>query len=292
MPSFSASSDPALIDRARPLLGTIAGIRAAALAHPLAIDDAFAAIIEVQTVMSAFEAGSDLSRLHGLPHGRPISLHPLTAQVVAFGLELAMRSGGLFDLAMGGEAAARGTLPQPVRAFHALGDVQGASWRDIEFDDGDIVLRRPLWLDLSGIAKGFAVDRATAVLKAAGVTQGTINIGGDLAVFGPKPETVHLRAEGSAVVPELEIADAAVASSGGAPGRVATRHVRARDRAIVDPARFAAVIAPDGMTADALTKVVLTAEEIDADLLLHYGARALSCGADGEWRIFEGATNG
>ncbi len=286
MPSSLASSDPVQIERARPLLGTIASIRAAALSRPQAIEDAFAAIVEVQTVMSAFEPGSDLSRLHGIPHGRPVSLHPLTAQVVAFGLELAERSGGLFDLALGGESAARGALPQPVRAFHTLAGVQGASWHDIDFDGGDIVLKRPLWLDLSGIAKGFAVDRAVETLKAAGVVQGTVNIGGDLAVFGPQRETVHLRAEAATVVPELEISDAAVASSGGAPDRVATRHVRGRDRVIVDPQRFAAVIARGCMTADALTKVVLTAEEIDLNLLAQYGAQALCCGADGEWRIF------
>ena len=284
MRSSSASSE-VLIERARPLLGTIASVRAAALSHPLAIDDAFSAITEVQTVMSAFEAGSDLTRLHGVPVGKRVSLHPLTAQVVAFGLELSKYSDGLFDMALGGEAAARGSLPQPIHAHYALGDVQGASWRDIDFDDGEIVLKRPLWLDLSGIAKGFAVDHALRVLKDAGVSQATVNIGGDLAVFGPDSETVHLRTTVPGPVPDIDIENAAVASSGGAVGWVRTRHIGGADRANIDPARFAAVIAPDCMTADALTKVVLSAEEIDEGLLAHYGAKAVRHADDG-WRIF------
>ena len=274
-----------MIERARPLLGTIASVRAAALTQPFAIDAAFAAIAEVQTVMSAFEAGSDLTRLHATPVGKPVSLHPLTAEVVAFGLELAKFSDGLFDLAMGGEAAARGSLPQPIHARHALDDVQGASWRDIDFSDGDIVLRRPLWLDLSGIAKGFAVDQALRALKDAGVPQATVNIGGDLAVFGPGSEIVQLRTTAPGAAPDIEISDAAVASSGGAVGWVATRHFHGSRRDTIDPERFAAVIAPDCMTADALTKVVLSAEEIDEGLLAHSGARPVRHADDG-WRIF------
>lgn len=44
-----------------------------------------------------------------------------------------------------------------------------------------------VWLDLGGVAKGFAVDEAVKVLKEAGVPSGIVNAGGDLRSFGRKP---------------------------------------------------------------------------------------------------------
>ena len=46
-------------------------------------------------------------------------------------------------------------------------------------------------IDLGGIAKGFAVDRALDVLRGRGLVRGLVNAGGDLAAFGPEPELVH-----------------------------------------------------------------------------------------------------
>jgi thiamine biosynthesis lipoprotein ApbE len=45
-----------------------------------------------------------------------------------------------------------------------------------------------LIVDLGGIAKGFAVDRAVKALKCAGLASGVVNAGGDLRVFGLKSE--------------------------------------------------------------------------------------------------------
>ena len=42
-------------------------------------------------------------------------------------------------------------------------------------------------LDLGGVAKGYAVDRMIATLKAGGILAGLVNAGGDIAMFGKKP---------------------------------------------------------------------------------------------------------
>jgi len=191
-------------------------------------------------------------------------------------------------VALGGEAAARGTFPQPIHGHYALDEVQTASWRDIELSDDGILRKRPLWLDLSGIAKGFAVDLGLAALRAAGVTQGTVNIGGDLAVFGPDSEAVHLRNDSDALPPEIEIENAAIASSGGAPAWAKTRHFHGRSREALSPHGFASVIAPDCITADALTKVMLASATVDLSLLARYSARTICYDAANDWQIFGG----
>jgi thiamine biosynthesis lipoprotein len=271
------------IERAKPLLGTVAVVRARwdGAAHAGAVDYAFAAIAEVQARMSAFAATSDLGRLHAMPCGRFVALDSLTLQVMRFALDLAEASHGAFDIALGGEAAAQGSYPVPAAAAHELDAVQGASWRDIVLESGGVVLRRPLWVDLNGIAKGFAVDQAIACLKSAGAVQATVNIGGDLSVFGPQAETVRLRTTAAAPAPEIVLCDGALASSGGADGWVATRHI-APSRAAFDPRRFACVMAPDTMTADALTKVCMS--PVDPVLLNRYAATALTWDETQGWR--------
>jgi thiamine biosynthesis lipoprotein len=281
-----------LIERAKPLLGTIAAVRAAwsGEADAAAVDRAFAAVAEVQARMSAFDPESDLGRLHAVRCGRFVPMAPPSLHVIRFARDLAAASDGRFDPALGGEAAARGAWPVPVNAAHALDEVQGATWRDIEVEAEGVVLRRPLWLDLNGVAKGFAVDRAIACLQAAGAVQASVNIGGDLAVFGPGSETVRLRTTASDAAPEIVLRDGALASSGGAVDWVATRHFDGASRAVVDPRRFACVLAPDAMTADALTKAVLGGR-VEAALLRRYAATALTWAPDDGWQT-HGETGG
>ena len=291
MPSSSASSDTAgtfCFERARPWLGTIASVQAEFRRDDVAgIEAAFAAIARVHHLMSFFDAASDLSRLHSAPAGECVVLDPLTLRVIDHALDLAQLSGGLFDPALGGDAVARGHLPVPPGAHYSVDEAAGASWRDIVRDGDAVVLARPLWLDLSGIAKGFAVDRALDALRAAGAVQTTVNIGGDMAVFGPDSVLVHLRTTADSA-PDIEIADMALASSGGAGDWVATRHADTQRGGLVDPHRFATVLAPDCMAADGLTKVVLAAEEVDLTLLARYRARALRHDTAGGWQVFGG----
>jgi FAD:protein FMN transferase len=56
-----------------------------------------------------------------------------------------------------------------------------------------VLIIRPAQLDLGGIAKGFAVDRAIQALKAHGAHCGQVNAGGDLRVFGTQGWPIRLR---------------------------------------------------------------------------------------------------
>src|SRR5262249_10112661 len=71
-------------------------------------------------------------------------------------------------------------------------------------------------IDLGGIAKGFAVDRALDVLQEHGVPQGLVTAGGDLAAFGAEPESVCIRhpLASDRIVYQVQIANEAMATSG------------------------------------------------------------------------------
>jgi thiamine biosynthesis lipoprotein len=93
----------------------------------------------------------------------------------------------------------------------------GTSYRDLDLlPDNRARWRRKGWVDLGGIAKGYAVDCGIAALRARGTASGIVNAGGDLRCFGA-PQPVHVRhpSAPSAVMLLGWLADAALASSAG-----------------------------------------------------------------------------
>ena len=119
---------------------------------------------------------------------------------------------------------------------------------------------------LDGIAKGFAVDRAVECLRAAGMTRGAVNAGGDLRVFGEVWQPLHIRS-GDRLIYIGEIRDAAVATSASA----GLRRPRGGDAS----AAGATVMAEDCMTADALTKPCMLEPRRASELAGRVGARVL-----------------
>ncbi len=148
-------------------------------------------------------------------------------------------------------------------------------------------------IDLGGIAKGFAVDRAVEALLRHGIAEGLVNAGGDLRVFGPRSHAVDIRDPRQPDRPLYRVAlcNAALASSAGRFDPV--RSHSALFSGVIDPATAmpvraisgATVCGPGCMVADALTKVVMNAGEGAAAILEHYGADALFVSARGQVHI-------
>jgi len=270
------------VARARPWLGTIVGIRVGGLAEARAIDAierAFDEIGAVHRCMSFHERDSDLSRLHRA-NGAAIAVDARTHDVLARAIALAGQSDGLFDPSIGGTLVDWNVLPRPVEARDA--DPR-ATWRDIELlDDAHVRLRRPLWIDLGGIAKGYAVDRALAILREHGATSASVNAGGDLARFGSMPEAIALDTGSGDVPVAIELGDAAVATSSGFA--FARRHVHGRKRRATGARRSVSVVASSCCIADALTKVLLADRRAGESLLRHHRAHAYEFDATRGWR--------
>lgn len=269
---------PAEQRRARPAMGTLLDIAASAHdAHVLsrALEAAMAAVERVERLMSFHDAGSELSRLNREAAQAPVAVDPWTYAVVRRALRIAAASEGLFDVTVAPAMVRRGWLPAPASAA-----VDGATWRDIVLMPGHrIAFARPLWIDLGGIAKGFAVDVAIHALRQAGCAEALVNAGGDLRAFGGTLRPIHLRRPGG-IVPIAQLRCGAVATS--------SPHVAAPERLaqplghIVDPRRDAEwvgnggvmVAAPTCTVADALTKVAALAGPESVTVLARFGAQA------------------
>lgn len=188
-----------------------------------AIEARLAAIV---AAMSQWEPASALSRFNAAPAGRWMSLPPDLASVVACALAIAEWTDGAFDPTLGRVAALLGFGAMPVAApadAAALAEaMREAGWRRLCFDPGARRLRQPggLWLDLSGIGKGYAVDAVARVLRDDGVAAGLVEIGGELVGWGVKPDgepwwvDVETPPDCSAVPLRLALCGQAVATSG------------------------------------------------------------------------------
>lgn len=243
-----------MLRRARPLLGTLVeiGVEGEDLG---AIEAGFSAITAVQAQLSRFDPGSDIARFAALPVGATMALGADTTTVLQLAQTLHQSSAGLFDISLGSGA----------QAWHCEGHTLHKHQAGVQ-------------LDLGGIGKGHAVDRAVATLQAAGVAAGWVNAGGDLRVFGAVDLPVYLREETQGgVLCFAFISDGAFATSHYSPhsrcqligpggpqltpgGLLATAHT--------------SVAAPSCLWADALTKVAALAGPACQALLDDAGATA------------------
>lgn len=254
----------AAIRRARPALGTLVEISVEGLSETeavAALDAAFAEVGAVQRCMSFHAPDSDLARLHRSKPGSAVRVDARTFAVLQVACDIARVSHGLFDIGVAAQLVQLGLLPRPESAFEPAPD---ASWRDVELlADRCVRLRRPMWIDLGGIAKGYAVDRAIEILVRRGAIHALVNAGGDLRVHGVRPTPVFVRvSRGVSRTPQLELADAAIATSArNFPDADALRpHLHGVSRAVVRSDASVSVIARHCIVADALTKVVLAAD--------------------------------
>jgi thiamine biosynthesis lipoprotein len=282
--------------RARPLLGTFVEIEAAGAARPeldVAIDAAFEAVERVHRLMSFHERDSDVRRLNREAFVRPVNVHAWTFQVLQVAVEMHRQTNGIFDITVAPALQALGLLPG-LEGDEAV-VTEARPFDAIELLPENIVrFRDPnVRIDLGGIAKGFAVDRALEALRGFNVKNGMVNAGGDLAAFGPDPRTIHIRhpRDPRRLMCSVEVTCEALAST--ARRFDPFQSADTTPSAVIDPATGKSAHAIDGatvrarscMVADALTKVVMISATDALQWLEHYNASALLVSSDSDIRI-------
>lgn len=261
----------------------------------------------VNEQMSHWREDSHLSRFNRAEAGSEVRLPPDLFFVLETALGVARQTGGAFDPAVGalvdlwgfGPGGPRSDPPAPAAIAAALGRggadrIRLRRARGVACQPGGVVL------DLSSIAKGFAVDRVTEVLVARGVPACLVEIGGELRGYGVKswgdPWWVAVeRPPGLPQCPETVIAlcHLSVATSGGYRrffDHGSARYTHTMDPRTGHPVRHAlasvTVVHERCMLADAYSTAlaVLGAEE-GLDLAERLGLAALFVLPRGEVRL-------
>lgn len=290
------------VTRMRPLLGTFVEITAEGSDEARAaraIDSAFAAIEEVDRLLSSHRADSELATINAAAGERAVAVSPWTWECLSRGVEIGRASGGAFDVTCqpmlalwgffqkrgyrvpsAGELAAVRPLVDYRNVLLLRGDFSTRALASAPWSLGErrVGLLRPgMRLDVGGIGKGFAADKAVEALRAAGVRSGLVRCWGDLRAFGPRTWRVGVadpaRPDRAAV--EMGIRDEGFSTAG--DYRNAFEVNGRRYSHVLDPRtgmpvrRFhsCSVRAPSGTLADAWSTALL----VDPGLSLPAGVR-------------------
>lgn len=185
---------------------------------------AFHEIKRIETLMSPWVESSDVLRINRSAGKEWVTVSPETIEVIRKAQEISNLSGGGFDITVGPlaelwrKARERGIPP-------SIEEVQGKlnliNFRDIRMDqEGKVFLQKKgMSIDLGGIAKGFAVDKAFELLKSLGYKNLIVNAGGDLRVGGFKvdqPWSIGIQNPRAPqrIMAKVSVSDTAIATSG------------------------------------------------------------------------------
>lgn len=269
-----------MMRRAQPWLGTVVDITIAedGSCEP-AMRAAFAAIADVHRLMSFHDAASDVSRINRTAVGEEVAVDARTAEVLRVALALCEDSGGLFNPFCAPLLVEWDYLPAP--DFGAAPDWR-AGIAPLAIEGCRVKKLAPAWIDLGGIAKGYAVDAAVETLEAHGVRAACVNAGGDMRGFGDIDWPVLLRDAQRPEIPAFstQLRDGALATSAiyfsgkSTRGQATSALVHGASGKPLLSGGSVSVAASRCMLADALTKVVAASGNAEYPLLAAHEASA------------------
>jgi len=146
----------------------------------------------IEALMSTWIDGSEISRLNAAAANESVALSADSQEVLRFARQLFDDTEGAFDVTcrplieLWRRAGDEGQLPPEEELAERR---QASDWSWIELTkQGARKSRNTACVDLSGIAKGYAIDQALTILRESGAAGGLVEVGGDLRVFGIGPE--------------------------------------------------------------------------------------------------------
>jgi len=255
------------------LMGTVARITLYAPNADRAVAGfraAFDLLDALDARLSDYRPASELMSLSRWAGQGPVPVSPELFEVLDLARRIAAETGGAFDPTLGPltriwrRSRREGRLPEPEALERAR---RLCGWRKLDLDPvrRTASLATPgMQLDLGGIAKGYAADRALELLRGMGLRQTLVVIGGEMAIGAPPPGRSGWRI---AVGPEetaghprriLRLSDCGVSTSGDLQQHLDVGNRRyshilepASGKALTDAATVT-VVAPAAALADAL----------------------------------------
>jgi thiamine biosynthesis lipoprotein len=229
---------PLLIELDGPTMGTRYAIKFAPLPtgvttetfHEDIREDIRATLERINKRMSTYDPDSELSGFNGHEGLDWFEMSSETISVISTAVRISELTDGAFDITVGplvdlwgfgGKSSATSSVPSKDQILSVRNRI---GFRHLEIREAPPALRRTrigLEVDLSGIAKGYAVDQIAEVLEAAGIDNYMVEVGGEIRARGLKPTGEGWRLGIEAPLRShrevhriIELADEAMATSG------------------------------------------------------------------------------
>jgi FAD:protein FMN transferase len=236
-----------------------------------AFEGAFAEFDRLDRVLSVWKGDSDVVRVNAAAGRGPVEVSRDTLVVLRQAIQASEWTDGKFDVTFGALADAWKFDHDQDDRIPTRGDISArlplVDYRAIVLDEsaGTVFLTRPgVRIHLGGVGKGYAVDRAAAILRARGITDFMVQSGGDLYVGGHKenlPWRLGVRdprGPADKVFATLELSDASFSTAGDYERffmQDGVRYHHILDPDVGQPARGArsvTIVAPTAIVADVL----------------------------------------
>ena len=188
-----------------------------------AVDAAEQEIERLDALLSTGSADSEISKLNAAGTGQ---LSEDSAELVSRALEINEGTDGAFDITVYPLMQAWGFTDEAYRVpsdseLAALLEKTGSDRLDWDADSSTLALGDGQAIDLGGIAKGYTSGRIMELFDECGVTSGMVSLGGNVHVYGSKPDGSKWRIgvqdpeNSEDIAGVLEVTDCAVITSGG-----------------------------------------------------------------------------
>jgi len=235
----------------------------------VSIDAGFHEIKRLEQLLSTWIPTSELSQVNAAAGRTPVVVSQETLELIDRSLEMARLTDGGFNIALGPAVEAWSvTERQRVPSQVELDQIRPlVDWSVIQLHRSARTIFLPqagMRIDVGGIGKGYAADRAVGVMKRAGARGGVVALSGDIRTFGDLPGMKgfpvgirHPRQEGM-LVATMDLKNEAISTAGDYERYFEQEGIRYHhilDPTSLEPARkcqSVTVIAAEGMVADGL----------------------------------------
>ncbi len=261
----------------REIMGTFATVAAVAKNESQTrrcIEAGFEQLKRIDVMMSDYKGDSELSRVNREAFNYPVKVSPELFEILLKSVKFSLLSDGAFDITVGplvdmwrkaGEANA---MPDEITLASVKTRV---GFEKLILDANEQTVRfavEGMRLDLGGIAKGYAVDKAVEAMKKEGAIGGMVDAGGNIRCFGKpadkdawliglqNPEAAEPKR--GQVLMVLKLKDMAVATSGDY-----------RRFVTIDGKRYSHIIDTNTATGISIlsSDTIIAANAVDADAL-------------------------
>lgn len=194
----------------------------------LAGEAVFDEVKRIDALMNMYNENSEVYRINEAESGEKIKVSDDTYYVIKTALNICRESGGAFDITVAPLTALWNfsgdgkKIPSQEKLDKTLENV---GYNNIVLENGNTVkkLKSGTMIDLGGVAKGYAGDKAVEIAKKFNVTGGIIDLGGNILCFGENPNSENGKWRVGIQTPfaptgtykkTVEISDKAVVTSG------------------------------------------------------------------------------
>jgi FAD:protein FMN transferase len=160
-----------------------------------AAEEALDEIDRLESLLSLYRPGTDISRVNAYAHVNPVTVHPEVFSLLERAKALCIETGGAFDITVAplvrcwGFMGGTGSQPDPERVAEARAMV-GMHLMHLDPRHNSVRFERAgVMIDLGAIGKGYAVERAADLLRESGVESALLHGGtSSTAAIGLQPD--------------------------------------------------------------------------------------------------------